>query len=257
MQFWRRKLKKERTINLEKANKELDKANKELSVLDQAKLDFLQLISHEIRTPLNGILGFTDLLRSEIQSAELQEYLDYLESSAKRLETFSYKALKITELRTKKFNLKIEQVSLNDLFNTAHKFLLDKIEASNINIIFQKDESFDELVCDWDLVKICFECIIDNAVKYSPPGGDVIVKTSMLGEAIVCEFFDSGSGFSENALENLFRLFGLGDEHIDQNTGLNLALVKLIMEVHNGEIEIINNLPKGSIVRLIFNARTP
>ena len=70
--------------------------------------------------------------------------------------------------------------------------------------------------------------------------------------ATVCEFIDHGPGFSPVALDNLYKLFWVGDGHVDQNRGLNLALIKLIMDAHDGRIEVMNNQPKGATVRLIF-----
>jgi two-component system sensor histidine kinase/response regulator len=65
------------------------------------------------------------------------------------------------------------------------------------------------------------------------------------------EFIDKGSGFSQLALKNLYSFFGVGDKHIDENTGLNLALVKLIMNAHEGDI-IVSNNEVGVTVKLIF-----
>jgi K+-sensing histidine kinase KdpD len=68
----------------------------------------------------------------------------------------------------------------------------------------------------------------------------------------IIEFIDNGTGFSSMALKNLFRFFGVGDKHIDQHTGLSLALIKLIMDIHHGEIKISNNKTGGATVKLIF-----
>jgi K+-sensing histidine kinase KdpD len=69
---------------------------------------------------------------------------------------------------------------------------------------------------------------------------------------VLCEFIDSGSGFKKEVLENPFRLFSNTSEHVDENTGLNLLLIKYIMDAHNGQIEIYNNESKGATVRLTF-----
>jgi signal transduction histidine kinase len=68
----------------------------------------------------------------------------------------------------------------------------------------------------------------------------------------VCSIIDEGRGFSALALENQFQLFATGSEHINGNKGLSLALVKLIMDLHNGQIEVENNPTSGATVRLIF-----
>lgn len=244
---------KERTVELEKAYHDLEKANKDLEVLDQAKLDFLQLISHEIRTPLNGIKGFTNLLKSEIQSPELLNYLQYLEASAIRLERFSYQALMITELRTHKAQLKMEEVPLSDLF--SHSSILHKkiIQKKKINILLQNDQNLKVITGDKEFIQICFDGLIDNAVKYSSPDEMVIVKVFQDNEYTVCEFIDNGPGFSPVELNNLFGLFVPGEGHINQNTGLNLALIKLIIDAHQGQINVSNNQPGGATVSLTFN----
>ncbi|MEI7981479.1 MAG: hybrid sensor histidine kinase/response regulator [Bacteroidota bacterium] len=244
---------KERTVELETAYQDLEKANKDLKVLDQAKLDFLQLISHEIRTPLNGIKGFTYLLKSEIKSPELLNYLQYLEASAIRLERFSYQALMITELRTQDPEINIEKVPLHDLFNHSNILHKEIIQKKKINVLLQNDPTLKVITGDKEFLQICFDCLIDNAVKYSSPDDVVVIKVYSDEKFTVCEFIDNGPGFSPDVLNNLFSLFRLGDGHIDQNTGLNLALIKLIMNAHQGQIEVVNTQPKGATVRLTFN----
>jgi len=241
-----------RTSELEKANQQLEFANKDLRVLDQAKMNFLQLISHEIRTPLNGILGFTNILKTEIHSPDLLEYLDCLEESAKRLEKFSYNALKITELLTRSYETNFEEVPLDMLLDNSKTLLREKLTSKGMKIVFQNDSSINHIYGDSDLLQICFDSLLDNAIKYSAAREDVLVHVKSENNAIICEFIDKGSGFSVEALGHLFSLFGLGDRHIDQNNGLNLALVKLIMDTHQGEIQVMNNKPKGASVRLAF-----
>ena len=243
---------KQRTRELEKANRDLLVANQELEVLDKAKLEFLNIISHEIRTPLNGIKGFTGILKSRIDSPQLLEFLNYLEISADRLEKFSYQALLIAELRTKIYQISWEDISILMLLEYAKKNLKAKIEKKNIQVEFQKDAELSSINADLRLIQICFECLIDNAVKYSHTNSIVVVNAYLDSKHTVIEFIDNGAGFSADALKNLFRFFGVGEKHIDQNTGLNLALIKLIMDIHHGEIKVSNNKTGGATVKLIF-----
>ena len=244
---------KARTFDLEQANRTLDLANKELEVLDQAKSDFLSLINHEIRTPLNGILGFTSFLKNEIKSPELLKYLKYLEESAQRLEAFSYQALRITELRTGKRKIKFGAVSVDELITITKKHLQDKIRTKGFTVLLNKDQSIDEIKGDRELVQICFDQLIDNSVKFSANNDGIIVNVFPENHTTICEFIDNGSGFIPGILDNPYRFFGIGDRHVDQNTGLNLALVKLIMDAHHGSIEVRNNQTKGATVKLTFN----
>jgi len=243
---------KERTNALEHANSALDLANKELAVLDQAKNDFLSLISHEIRTPLNGIKGFTNLLKEEIASPELLDYLYYLEKSAARLESFSYQALLITELHSGKHKIHIQNVSLKELIATTQANLRDKIAEKGISVHLKGDVSNHSIQGDLELIQICFERILDNSVKYSPSNAQVVLSFSEDNQFTIIEFIDYGRGFSQKILDNPFMVFGLGDQHIDKSTGLNLALVKLIMDAHHGRVEISNNPEIGARVTLTF-----
>jgi two-component system sensor histidine kinase/response regulator len=244
---------KERTFELQKANLELDLANKELKVLDQAKVGFLNLISHEIRTPLNGIKSFTEILKSEIHSPELQEHLHWLESSVVRLEKFSHLALMITELCTRETEIQIGEVQLRDLMARTNILLEKKIKSKNLQIHLQNSSKLNAIPGNRKYIQLCFDYLTDNAVNFSPPDEVVVINVFSDDKFTVCEFTDDGPGFSSDALTNLFKLFWVGDRHNSQNSGLNLALIKLIMDAHHGRIEVCNNQPKGATVRLTFN----
>lgn len=241
----------ERTNDLEIAYKEISKANKELESLDKAKLEFLNIISHEIRTPLNGIKGFTEILKKRIDSPQLLEFLQYLEISAERLEKFSYQALLIAQLRTKKYELYVEEIPILTLLDIVSKKLKTKLDKKNIHLEFQKDADLFTIKADLNLANICFECLIDNAIKYSPKNEIILMNVYSENGYTNIEFIDKGTGFSQVALKNLYSFFGVGDKHIDENTGLNLALTKLIMKAHKGDINVSNN-EVGATVKLIF-----
>ncbi len=243
---------KKRTRELEEANCQLLAKNQELEMLDKAKLEFLNIISHEIRTPLNGIKGFTGLLKNRIDSPQLLEFLNYLEISTDRLEKFSYQALLIAELRTKIYHINPEDISILMLLEHVNKNLEIKINKKNIQVEFQKDAELSSINADLRLIQICFECLIDNAVKYSHANSIIVVNAYFDKNQTVVEFIDSGVGFSDTALKKIFSFFGVGDKHIDQNTGLNLAIVKLIMNVHRGDIKVTNNKSGGATVKLFF-----
>jgi len=244
---------KERTADLEKAFEKIMVINNELKILDQAKLDFIGLISHEIRTPLNGVKGFTDILKRSTDSPQLLQYIDYLEVSTLRLEKFSYQALLITELRTHSYKITSEKNLISDLIENAKKRLFKKLISKNMNIKLQIENASESVFGEKKLLEMCFECLLDNAVKYSHSNDTVIVNIYSKNNKTVCEFIDKGVGFSIVALNNLFTLFSIGEKHNDDNTGLNLALIKLIMDEHQGKITVTNNETKGATVQLIFD----
>lgn len=234
--------------------KELHKANQELKSLDNAKNEFLGLISHEIRTPLNGILGFADLIRDKLEDPKLANLLKYLDASAHRLENFAFTALKITELRLGNGRIEMkDRVPLEQLLDTAVVHNQYYAELKEIKV--QCEGSIEEIVLlgNRPLLHTCFNSLLKNAIDYSDPKSEILFKYKRQGNQDICEFIDQGIGFSEKAMAQLFQPFSIGVDHFDNKIGLNLFLVKLIMDKHGGQVEVSNNAGKGATVCLVFN----
>jgi len=241
----------ERTRELEQAYHKLEQANRELQMLEQSKDQFLQIISHEINTPLNGVMGYTRLLKEELQSTEFGEMLDYLETSAQRLEHFSRVSLFITQLRTKSSTIKMKPVSVNKLLADAISYKERQLLNNQCELTIEGNAS-EILIYGADgMIKICFESLLDNAIKYSPRGALIHILLTVQDDGIHISFTDAGTGFSPDSLRNLFKIFA-PDKHVEHNKGLDLAMVKLIMDAHEGTINISNNAVKGATVELCF-----
>lgn len=242
----------ERTSQLKNSNEKLEKANVELKRLDMAKAEFLQLISHEIRTPLNGIISPVQLLKDQIESGDLSELVNILDLSVSRLEKFSYNALTITRLRIEKDKISKQIILLKELIESSLTEVSEKINEKNIRLDIPKFSKSISIKGEFDILKTCFVNILENAVKYSVKKGCIKIKISQEKNLITCEIEDHGKGFSTESLNKLFKLFSSGEQHIDQNLGLGLALVKLIMDAHSGRVEISNRKTGGASVKLIF-----
>ena len=243
---------KERTIELKEANIELEQMNNELINLDKEKTEFLNTISHEIRTPLNGIMGFLDLIKLKFDNEKLLGFIDHIDTSANRLEEFALQALLITELKTKRRTISKNEIVIKNLINLINQEYIDRINKKYLK--FNIDLSYEsiKLNADEDLVTVCLRNVIDNAIKFIPKHGNILVKVYNDEKFINIEVIDDGNGFSESAMKNLFKLFSAGEIHTDRNSGLGLALVNLIMQAHNGKVEVINNSTKGATVYLKF-----
>ena len=234
-------------------NKDLQIANHELENLDNIKNDFLAIISHEINTPLNGILGFTNVLKDELKSSELIDFVKLLEESANRLLSFSKLSLRITELRTQKDSFIKKPILLNQVLGLCSLKLSSKLNDKKIHLNIEDSPENFTIQGDPTLILYSLEKIIKNAIQHSKENSSIDVKLSTQNHQIICKVIDEGEGFSEYALNNLFKLFASDKEKTDKNKGLELALIKLIMEVHNADIKITNNPDKGATVTLIFN----
>jgi two-component system sensor histidine kinase/response regulator len=253
MNRWLEEQVTQRTAELQTANTSLEKANHDLKLLDKAKTEFLRMINHEIRTPLNAILGFTDILKNELKSTAIYEFVQYLDQASVRLEKFLMVVLQITELTTKSTSIQSEEIELRDLISATKSSLKETLSERNIMIITGGDTLNINLHGNKKLLHSCFISILENAIRHSESGSSICIQASKLKNRVCVEFIDEGDGFSEAALSTLFGLFAIGQQHIDQNAGLGLALVKLIMNAHQGEVQISNNPVRGATVRLLFH----
>lgn len=247
---------RERTRQLRETNDELKIANRKLTGLDQAKTGFLQLISHEIRTPLNGILGPIQLLEKKLQDKSLDKLFEILDVSVSRLERFSYNALMITRLNTQKDELVLEPVELGNVVETCLKELENK-GSKKVLLEHDQDGHGTLVMGELELMKTCIFNILDNAVKFSPEKGEISLRIFSWDDKIVLEVSDNGKGFPPELLEHPIELFSPGRQLADGGQGLGLNLAKMIMLVHEGNIEIENPDKGGAVVRLIFNRTVP
>ena len=243
---------KERTQELQKAYSELEIANNELIFLDRAKGDFLEKLSHEIRAPLAGIMGFITVLKDEINPSELFELLKYLDVSAARLERFTTLGMLITELRTKTTSITRENIRVDELVEFVKQRQSDQIELKKMEVVVEGPIDTITIHGERNLVEICFESLMDNALKFSPNGSKLTIGIESQDDQVVCTFIDQGRAFSADTLNKIYELPTLNDLQFEDNEALDIALVKMIMDAHLGKMEISNNDSGGATIRLIF-----
>lgn len=244
------------TEELKDNNQALEAANKELAESDRLKYDFLRIISHEMRTPLNGLKGATQLFKisTELKPDPTNEsLLAVLESSTGRLEQFLLLAERITTLKAGQYSLDLRQVDIPKLIQSATGLLRDELFRNQHQVTFEFDPNTQAITADEEILSICIREVLHNATKHTPPKAGIHVRTENLEDQIAIEITDEGTGFPETVLRNLFDVFVRDDTGRDQSLGLNLALTKLVMDLHGGTVEAGNNPESGAKVRLVLN----
>ena len=242
----------DRIEQLIRANEKLEKLNQKLIDLDKIKSDFLTLISHELRTPLNGINGIVELLKLPVDSHELLELIENLDLSVKRLERFSLDALLFTRLKTNQFGINSENIHLFTVIDEVLSEENEIISSKKIRITKREQFNNSSIKGNTILVKKCIANIIDNALRFSPNGGFIMINIYVEGKTIIIEVRDHGPGFSKNILDRMGDLFLKGEDCKDKCRGIGLTISRMIMELHDGKISISNNTDKGASVKLLF-----
>lgn len=247
---------KELNENLESKVKdrtaELENAYKRLGYLEKAKTDFLSIISHELRTPLNGLTGLSTLLSQTDLNDEQKEYIRYLKEVSDRLANFSEVALLITSLKVQKYEADLIATAVKYLIESATKRFNEKNAKHQVSLKM-KDVDKDVMISSApDLIRKSLEFILDNAKNHASEKGQIELIVAADKNWVTIECLDDGTGFEQEALDHPFELFYNSDLAHSQGTGLSLAAVKLIVDIHDGNMEIENRKSGGACVRIQF-----
>jgi two-component system, sensor histidine kinase and response regulator len=243
---------KERTVQLTEANETLAKMNLKLTELDSAKAEFLNLISHEIRTPLNGMILPVELLKDSGSPSEIKDLIEILDSSVRRLEKFSLNALLITRLKTRSSDINKQLINIENIIDDAIVQEQASSLGKNLTIRYIKKTGDTRIYGDPELVRKCIINILDNAITFSPYDGLVEIMIYHPDQYVAVEICDSGHGIPSDIIEKGAELFSRGREYNDKSTGIGLPLAKLIMDAHEGSIELKNRPGGGACVILRF-----
>ncbi|HQJ07167.1 MAG TPA: HAMP domain-containing sensor histidine kinase, partial [Spirochaetota bacterium] len=205
-------------------------------------------------TPLNGIVGFTALFETTELNEEQREYLEHLKNLTNKLLKMSELSLFITTLNVDEYDIRLTYNSVLDLItNTLEKYnsQLRKKRVTIRNNITSRDL---KIKVDRELFYKSLEIIIDNAVDFSDERGTIDIDLAESGDYYVIIVKNKGVGFPEEALENPYELFNFNNPKYDgYNISVGLSAVNIIMNAHNGKIEIENLKNYGAAVKLYFN----
>jgi signal transduction histidine kinase len=240
--------------DLDLKKKELEHSYSKLAELDRAKSQFFANISHELRTPLTLIVSPLDQLRSNPQlklSDREKEVLDIMYGNAMRLLALINDLLDLVRLEEGRVALKVEAVNLGELLAAllgSMKSASDRAELV-LESHFPTDDSF-FVAADKDKTEKIFTNLIFNAIKFTPTGGTVRVVARQDSEFVTVEVHDTGIGIDEDKLGSVFTRFWQEDgsaTRARQGTGIGLALVKELVELHQGRITVQSRKGVGSV----------
>jgi two-component system phosphate regulon sensor histidine kinase PhoR len=222
----------------------------ELMRLEEVRRDFVANASHELRTPLSAIQGFSEtLLESDSLSPEEQKsYLEIIDRHARRLSNIVHDLLELSTIESRKTKL---QPALVDVGELAASFVRDS-EARYRELGVQvsvRDESTARAWADPGAVDQILTNLVDNAVKYTDPGGSVDVSIEDHANRLRVRVRDSGIGIPEADLSRIFERFYRVDKARSRalgGTGLGLSIVKHLVQSMGGEIYVESRLDEGS-----------
>jgi len=230
----------------------------------RAKTRFLANMSHELRTPLNAIIGFSEVMTREMfgpVGPRYQEYSRLIHESGAHLLDLINSVLDMSKIEAGKFDLHEELFDLEETVESAVRFLKIPAERAGVAVKLNIAPAARLVFADRRAIKQILVNLLSNGVKYTPPGGEVKVSAKTPGTGLGLEIIvsDTGTGISKEDLERLGKPFEQvenAETRAKEGTGLGLALVKSLAQMHGGSAMIESVLGDGTsvIVRLPYAA---
>jgi len=227
----------------ESARRALSEQNKRLRELDRLKDEFLSLVSHELRTPLTSIRGYLDLVldgeAGEI-NPEQRRFLEAVERNSGRLLRLVGDLLFVAQADAGRLSLERASVDLSELAAHCVEEAAPAATEKSVSLVLLA-ESVPSLVGDRGRLAQVLDNLVSNALKFTPEGGTVQVRTSAHDEHVVLEVEDTGIGIPQDDQPRLFDRFfrsAVAEDQAIPGTGLGLAIVKAIADARGGRVEV-------------------
>lgn len=218
---------------------------------------FFAQTSHEMGNALNPIRGFSEMMAGEIfgpLSPKYKEYADLILQGAGDLSLVVQDVMDISRIEAGKYEIQPEPLSLTEYAEEAIRYLAETAERKSIRLELETEDDV-EAFADSKAVKQIALNLINNALKFTPSGGEVTVTTiASVGGALLA-VSDTGAGISEDELRRLSRAFEQGDEgRKHAGTGLGLSVVRAFAELHGGRLDIESRPGGGTTIGVFFPA---
>ncbi|MBA3396062.1 MAG: PAS domain S-box protein [Deltaproteobacteria bacterium] len=271
---------------LKRYEQTLQQKNVELEDASRMKSEFLANMSHELRTPLNAIIGFSEVLKDGMMgelSAQQARFIGDIFSSGTHLLSLINDILDLSKVEAGKMQLDLESVQVASLFVNSLSIIREKAAARKIRLRIEDGDAGGSIFADARKVKQIVYNLLSNAVRFSEEGGEVTLLAARVPRAKVGELSgfgagrtlplpdnsfeeflqisitDQGIGISPEGLEQLFRPFSQIDSGLSrkfEGTGLGLAMIKLLAELHGGTVAVESVVGEGSRFTVWLPVRT-
>jgi signal transduction histidine kinase len=241
------------------ATKSLRRANEKLKALDETKDDFISMASHQLRTPLTSIKGYISMVLEGDAGGLNKTQKDMLWQSfisSQRMVYLIADLLNVSRLKTGKFVIEKSMINLAEVIEQELAQVEKVAEAKGVKLIYNKPKHFPELMIDDTKTRQVVMNLVDNAIYYTPAGGEISVELTDKPSTIELRVIDNGIGVPKSEQHHLFTKFyraGNARKARPDGTGLGLFMAKKVVVAQGGAIIFESKEGKGSTFGFIFN----
>jgi len=238
---------------------ELERLAVKAEEANHAKSEFLASMSHELRTPLNAIIGFSQIIAKDIMSEkgnpQFIEYGGFIETSGQHLLDIVNDLLDLAKVEAGEITLEESVVELTDVISDCLSIMRPIFEAKEIHLCVEAQTERTKLQADVRVVKQMLINLLSNAVKFSDPQNEIFVRLTEVNGAVCLSVADNGVGMNPDQIDYVLKPFNQIENvrtRSHQGTGLGLTIVKQMVELHGGNIDIETEEGLGTTVTLCF-----
>lgn len=247
---------------LQETNVELGAAREAADKANLAKSEFLSSMSHELRTPLNAVLGFAQLMASEVPPPEprQQRSIDQILKGGWYLLRLINEILDLSMIEAGKVTMSQESMSINDVLQDCKGMIEPQASRRGIAMRFPALDNVFYVHADRTRLKQVMINLLSNAIKYNKPGGSVFVECALGGkDRVRISVRDTGTGLSPDQLAQLFQPFNRLGQHdsAEEGTGIGLVVTRQLVELMGGRIGVDSVVGSGTVFWVELAASAP
>jgi signal transduction histidine kinase len=229
-----------------------------LAELDRMKAEFMSIATHELKTPINVISGYAELLQERVYGVvndRQDEALAAVRDQARLLTTLVNQLLDISRLEAGGLRVQMREVELADFFVRIQRSFGPLAERKGIAFRLELDPALPQAIpMDADRLRDqVLGNIISNAVKFTPEGGQIVLRSRPMQDAVAIEVEDTGHGIPADKLPHIFdKFYQVGEQARSKGAGLGLAIAREVIEAHGGHITAESAPGRGSTFRIVL-----
>jgi signal transduction histidine kinase len=230
------------------------------AALDETKRSFLRMASHELRTPLNSILGFSEIIASELYgplgAPQYKEYAGIIRTSGARLLKLVNQVLEIARLEGRAMDIDLQQESVDHALDDVLDGLREEINQARVAIVIENQGALPAVIADSRGLRNILTNLIQNAVIFAPEGSQVTIRAETVGQCVDISIIDQGPGVDPAEIPRLLLPFEQGENALtrrSEGAGLGLPIVELLCVAMDGRLKLTSAAGQG----LTANVRLP
>lgn len=224
-----------------------------LNQLEDVRREFVANVSHELRTPLAIFQGYVENLIDApgMDREELTQTYEILQKHSRRLNALVEDLLILARLEARSDTLHREQLNISEFLHEVVRDWSVRVKTKKVVLKLEMDKGLPSIPADRMRIEQVFNNLLDNAFKYSPVGGTIVIGAKICPEGVEFCVRDSGPGILSTDLSHIFERFYRADKARSRElggTGLGLSIVKHLIQAHGGSVEAQSTLGKGTTI---------